>query len=94
LNGSGGPCWNRLRGKETVKCRSGDPFIGIVEDIKTIQFRQIRVEYGIEHFFVEEGKGHASETARSARDLKVEVALRDDGKGLITGLMLDGKWVR
>ncbi len=83
-----------LGGKETDKCRAGEPFTGVVEDIKTIKFRQISVEYGIEHFFVEEGKGRAIETARNARNLKVEVALRDDGKGLITGLMLDGKWVR
>jgi uncharacterized membrane-anchored protein len=82
------------RENEKDKCRSGEPFTGIVEDIKTVKFSQIRVEYGIEHFFVEEGKGRAIETARNARSLKVEVALRDDGKGLITGLMLDGKRVR
>jgi uncharacterized membrane-anchored protein len=64
-----------------------------VEDIKTVKFSQIRAEYGIEHFFVEEGKGRAIETACSTRNLKVEVALRDDGRGLITGLMLNGKRV-
>lgn len=79
--------------REKNPCRSGDPFTGVVEDTKTIPFRQIRVEYGIEHFFVEEGKGRAIETARNARSLKVEVALRDDGRGLITGLMLNGKRV-
>jgi uncharacterized membrane-anchored protein len=80
--------------KEKNPCRAGEPFTGVVEDVKTINFRQINVEYGIEHFFVEEGRGRTIETARNARHLKVEVALRDDGKGLITGVMLDGKWIR
>lgn len=79
--------------KEKNPCRAGEPFTGVVEDVKTIKFRQISVKYGIEHFFVEEGKGRAIETARNARSLKVEVALREDGRGLITGLMLDGKQV-
>lgn len=89
-----GQVLNVYREKEKNPCRAGEPLTGVVEDVQTIPFRQIRVEYGIEHFFVEEGKGRAIETARNARNLKVEVALRDDGRGLITGLMLDGKWVR
>jgi uncharacterized membrane-anchored protein len=52
------------------------------------------VEYGIENYFVEEGKGRAVESSRNARQLRVEVSLRKDGKGIITGLFVDGKLVR
>jgi uncharacterized membrane-anchored protein len=78
----------------TPKCYSGDPLWANVEEVKETKFRQLRVEYGIESYFVEEGKGRAIETARNARDLKVEVSLRNDGKGIITGLMLDGTVLR
>jgi uncharacterized membrane-anchored protein len=78
----------------TARCRIGEAVTGVVEAIKQIRYRQARVEYGIEQFFLEEGKGRALERARNARDLVVEVALRKDGKGLITGLLLDGRWVR
>jgi len=74
------------------KCPDGvQTATGIVQDIKEITFRQVHAEYGIEHYFVEEGKGRVIERARNARDLKVEVALRRDGKGLITALYLNGK---
>ena len=56
--------------------------------------RQVTVDCGIESYFVEEGKGRAIESARNARDLRVEVSLRRDGKGTITGLLLDGKRLR
>jgi uncharacterized membrane-anchored protein len=78
----------------TPKCYSGDPFWATIEKVKETKFRQLNVEYGIESYFVEEGKGRAIEAARNARDLKVEVSLRSDGKGIITGLMLDGTVLR
>jgi len=77
-----------------ARCRIGEALTGMVEAVKEIKYRQARVEYGIEQFFVEEGRGRAIETARNASELKVEVALRKDGKGLVTGLLLDGKWIR
>lgn len=78
--------------KENTKCPDNEEAItGIVLDIQEIIFRRINAEYGIEHYFVEEGKGRVIETARNARDLKIEVALRPDGKGLITALYLGGK---
>jgi uncharacterized membrane-anchored protein len=52
------------------------------------------VEYGIESYFVEEGKGKAIESSRDARELRVEVSLRKDGKGIITGLFVNGKLVK
>lgn len=74
-------CWN----KEWQK------LVGTVAAVKEEKVRQLQVEYGIESYFVEEGKGRAIETARNARDLRVEVALRRDGKGLIAALLMDGK---
>jgi uncharacterized membrane-anchored protein len=77
-------CWNKdWQGLE-----------GTVTEVIEEKARQVSVEYGIESYFVEEGKGKAIEAARNARDLKVEVSLRNDGKGIITGLYLDGKIVR
>jgi uncharacterized membrane-anchored protein len=76
------------------QCPTGISFKGIIEDTNETKFKQLTVEYGIESYFVEEGKGKAIETARNARDVKVEVTLRKDGKGIITGLMMDGKTVK
>jgi uncharacterized membrane-anchored protein len=67
---------------------------GTITEIRSTQARQLNVEYGIESYFVEEGQGRAIETARNARDLKVEVSLRKDGKAIIARLVLDGKGVR
>jgi uncharacterized membrane-anchored protein len=78
----------------TAGCRIGEALTGVVEAVKKIKYRRIGVDYGIEHFFIEEGKGRAIETARNASDLLVEVALGKDGQGLITGLLLGGKWIR
>ena len=75
------------------KCR-GQSLSGIVEEIKETKSRILNVEYGIESYFVEEGKGRAIESSRNARELRVEVSLRKDGKGIITGLFVDGKLVK
>ena len=75
------------------KCR-GQSLTGTVEGIKETKSRALNVEYGIENYFVEEGKGRAVESSRNARELRVEVSLRKDGKGIITGLFVDGKLVR
>ncbi len=76
-------------------CRSLKSLTGVInQDIKFTRFKELRVEYGIESYFVEEGKGRAIESSRNARDLCVEVSLRKDGKGIITGLFMGGKLVR
>lgn len=83
--------------KEDVDYRPkclGQSLSGIVERINETKSRVLNVEYGIENYFVEEGKGRAIESSRNARELRVEVSLRKDGKGIITGLFLDGKLVR
>ena len=68
--------------------------VGTVEEVRERRVRQVTVDYGIESYFVEEGKGRAIEAARNAQDLRVEVSLRRDGKGTITGILLDGKRLR
>jgi len=75
------------------KCR-GQSLTGIVEEIKEMKSRILNVEYGIESYFVEEGKGREVESGRGTRDLRVEVSLRKDGKGIITALFMDGRWVK
>ena len=75
------------------KC-GGQSLTGTIEQIKETKSRVLNVEYGIENYFVEEGKGRAVESSRNARELRVEVSLRKDGKGIITGLFVDGRLVR
>jgi uncharacterized membrane-anchored protein len=75
------------------KCR-GQSIQGTIEEIKETKTRTLHVEYGIESYFVEEGKGREVESGRGARELRVEVSLRKDGKGIITALLMGGKLVR
>jgi uncharacterized membrane-anchored protein len=72
------------------KCR-GQSVTGIIEAIKETRSRVLNVEYGIESYFVEEGKGKEIESRRGTEELKVEVSLRKDGKGIITALHMNGK---
>ncbi len=75
------------------KCRV-QSVIGIVEEIKELKSRILSVEYGIESYFVEEGKGREVEPGRGTRELRVEVSLRRDGKGIITALLMDGRLMK
>ncbi len=76
-----------------IKCK-GQSLTGTIEEVREMKSRTLRVEYGIESYFVEEGKGRAIESSRNARELSVEVSLRRDGKGIITGLFVGGKLVK
>jgi uncharacterized membrane-anchored protein len=76
------------------ECPGGRSVNGVITDIKRSQSRQLNIEYGIESYFVEEGRGRAIETSRNAGDLKVEVSVRKDGKAIIAGLVMDGKVLR
>jgi uncharacterized membrane-anchored protein len=69
-------------------CGTGRSVSGIVEDIQIEKITQLNVEYGIESYFVEEGKGKQIEASRDRKSLKVEVSLRKDGQGMITALAL------
>jgi uncharacterized membrane-anchored protein len=80
--------------KYVPKCPVGSPLWTTVETVKERKARQLNIEYGIESYFVEEGSGHAIEMARNAGEVKVQVSLRNDGKGIITGLFVDGRQIR
>jgi uncharacterized membrane-anchored protein len=75
-------------------CYFGDPLAGTILDVRVEKFRQVTVEYGIESYFVEEGRGRAVEATRNVGDLRVEVAIAKSGQALITALLLDGKALR
>lgn len=75
------------------KCTTDKTVTGIIKDIKTTKFTELNVAYGIESYFVEEGRGRVIETARNARKVTVEVSLRKSGKGIISALLMDGKVV-
>lgn len=72
-------------------CSSGKVVTGIINDIQEIKFRELTVHYGIESYFVEEDKGREIESGQNAKDLKVEVSLKKNGKATITRLLIDGK---
>jgi uncharacterized membrane-anchored protein len=48
-----------------------------------------RIEYGIESFYVEEGKGHDYEEAVRNRKLSAEVAVGADGKAVLKRLVIE-----
>ncbi len=58
--------------------------------IEWVQERRIRVEYGIESFFVPEGKGHPLERARG-KSLEVVAAVDRSGRAAIKSVRLNGK---
>ena len=77
---------NRPQGIESIVIRGQiEEVEEIVTDEKTIL---IRVDYGIEQYFLEEGKGRLVE---DADDVKVEVNIATNGKAFITELIVDGK---
>ena len=51
---------------------------------------RISVDYGIEQYFLEEGKGRVVE---DADDVKVEVNIANNGKAFITELIVDGMYL-
>ena len=51
----------------------------------------MRLEYGLESFFVPQGEGRALEEARNERKLAVVAAVAPNGRAAIKRLMLDGK---
>ncbi len=73
------------------ECWSGRKMAGTVERIAERKTRPLHVDYGIESFFVQEGKGREIEAARNVRQLKVEVSLNRDGQAVIRSLRIDGR---
>ena len=65
---------------------------GRIEEIEEVfteidSLIRITVDYGIEQYFLEEGKGLIVE---NADDVKVEVTIASNGKAFITDLIVDG----
>ncbi|MGF7160630.1 putative membrane-anchored protein [Rhodoligotrophos appendicifer] len=50
-----------------------------------------RVTYGLEQFFVPEGKGRDLEQLRNDQKLAVDIAIDPDGRGAIKRLLVDGQ---
>lgn len=73
------------------KCYTEKSVKGVIEDVIETKYQLLDVEYGIESYFVEEGAGRVIETAPRSKEVTVEVSLNKKGKGLITGLFIDGK---
>ncbi len=111
----GGIMHYRLDGNSQPRCGKNDEsFEGVVTNSQEFKEKIINVEYGIEHYFVEEGHGSVAALLEQQQNqgtppaqqgvvpqrnsnrhqLTVEVALRDDGKGLISGIFIDGKAIR
>ncbi len=80
----------RENDRDKPPCR-GRLLAGHLEEIRTSVSTVLEVEYGIESFFVEEGKGREIEASREARKVIMEIALRKDGRGAITALLMEGK---
>ncbi len=64
---------------------------GIIEDVIETKYQLLDVEYGIESYFVEEGAGRVIEGAPRSSEVLVEISLNRKGKGIITGLFIDGR---
>ncbi|WP_299472230.1 GDYXXLXY domain-containing protein [uncultured Roseibium sp.] len=61
--------------------------------VLSVTDRDIRIDYGIDAFFVPEGEGKIIETLDTDRML-LEVAITDDGRSLPLTLLVDGKTFR
>ena len=61
--------------------------------IKNVQGSRLNIEYGIESYFVPEGKGREIERLRG-RNLDVKVAVDKLGNAIIKDLLIDGKVFR
>ncbi len=75
-------------------CGRGSAFTGSVVSSSESRFRLLQVEYGIESFFVQEGRGREIESGRAGRDVRAEAVLRSDGKAMLSALWVDGKAFR
>ena len=68
---------------------------GRIEEIEEVfteidSLIRITVDYGIEQYFLEEGKGVMVE---NADDVKAEVTIANNGKAFITDLIIDGTYL-
>lgn len=94
--------------KYTPQCsREDQSFAGVVTESHEIKEKILSAEYGVEHYFVEEGRGSIDALAkqqnvqqsqppqvRGQSRLHVEAALRRDGKALISRIFIDNREVK
>ena len=73
---------------EVSKMKHDDWDVFITGEISWIRNNQRTISYGIESYFVPEGKGME---IQRARDVKVRVAINSSGQAFIKGLFVDGK---
>ncbi|MBI5847250.1 MAG: GDYXXLXY domain-containing protein [Nitrospirae bacterium] len=102
--------FQRFTEKYTPQCsREDESFSGALVESQEIKEKILSAEYGIESYFVEEGKGSIDALAkqqntqpsqqpqplvRGQSRLHVEAALRRDGKALISRIFIDNREVK
>jgi uncharacterized membrane-anchored protein len=59
--------------------------------VKNVRDKRLSVEYGIESYFVPEGKGREIERIREGKKLEVKVSIDRFGNAAIRSLLTDGK---
>lgn len=73
--------------------RSALGALAIAGTVRSATAEEIRIDYGIDAFFLPEGEGLAIERMDKDR-LLLEVSVTDDGRSLPVNLLVDGKVVR
>ena len=76
--------WNAV---QVSKSEPDNWYYFIAGEVEDVGDRTLRVEYGIEAYFVPEGEGREIERAD---DLKVRVSINESGKAIIKNLIVDG----
>lgn len=59
--------------------------------VKNVRDKNLTIEYGIESYFVPEGKGKEIERLRAGKKLEVRVSVDKFGNLVIKSLLIDGK---
>lgn len=83
--------------QKNMRCDSqSTPLTGTVKNITETRTELYNIKYGIESYFVEEGRGRAIETASrdKSEDVKVEISVNKDGGALITKILINGRGFR
>ena len=73
---------------QVSKAEPDDWYYFIAGEVTDVRDDTLRVEYGIEAYFVPEGEGLE---IQRADDLKVRVSINESGKAIIKNLIVDGE---
>ena len=71
---------------------AGDDEVVLRGQVEWINSAEIRVKYGIEAFYVPEGKGRDIEQAIRRTKVKAEIAVGDSGRAVLRALIIDGEY--